>query len=334
MSDCTPFPSLAYSAGPERLVAMGRSVIVTEAEALWALGNELGQSFSHAIATLQQTKGRICVCGLGKSGHIARKIASTLSATGSPALFLHASEAVHGDIGTLHETDTLLILSNSGSTRELGTILLRADHMNVPIVAITSARGSRLADAAETCLFLPNRPEACPHNSSPSTSTAMMLALGDALAITLMRVKGITAETLHFLHPGGRLGLDLVTIESFMHRGEELPLVPLGASMQTVVATMSEGGFGIAAVVDDQGSLEGVITDGDLRRHAHSFRDGLASEIMTRNPHVLCGDMLARDALEMLSRARITSLLVVNSEDDRRVVGLVHIHDLLRLEIG
>ncbi|WP_336960315.1 KpsF/GutQ family sugar-phosphate isomerase [Sphingobium aquiterrae] len=334
MSDCTSFPSLAYSSGPERLVALGRNVIATEAEALWALGNELDQSFGHAIATLQQTKGRICVCGLGKSGHIARKIAATLSATGSPAIFLHASEAVHGDLGALHEADTLLILSNSGSTRELGTILLRADHMNIPIVAITSARGSRLAEAAETCLFLPNKAEACPHQSSPTTSTTMMLALGDALAITLMRLKGVTAATLHSFHPGGRLGLDLVTVESFMHRGEQLPIVATDVCMQTVVATMNEGGFGVAAVVDEQGHLEGVITDGDLRRHAHSLRGAVARDVMTRNPHVLFGGMLARDALEMLSDARITSLLVMDAEDERRIIGLVHIHDLLRLEIG
>lgn len=334
MSDPAPFPSLAYSAGPDRLVTMGRNVIATEAEALLALGNGLDQSFGHAVTTLQRTRGRICVCGLGKSGHIAAKIASTLSATGSPSMFLHASEAVHGDLGMLDQRDTLLILSNSGGTREIGTILQHAAYLNIPIVAITSVRHSRLADAAETCLFLPERAEACPHGSSPTTSTTMMLALGDALAVSLMQQKGVTVETLHQLHPGGQIGLDLVTIESFMHRGEELPCVAPGAAMQTVIATISDRGFGIAAVVDEEGCLEGVITDGDLRRHSDRLSSAVASEVMTSDPHVLFEGMLARDALDTLSRARITSLLVMDTEKERRVVGLVHIHDLLRLGIG
>lgn len=334
MPDRPSFPTLAYSAGPDRVVAIGRNVIAREAEALWALGNELDQSFSNAITLLQQTKGRVCVCALGKSGHIAAKIASTFSATGTPAMFLHASEAVHGDLGMLDATDTLLILSNSGGTRELGTIVRRADHLNVPIIAITASRRSRLADAAETCLFLPERVEACPFGSSPTTSTTMMLALGDALAVALMREKGISAETLQQLHPGGQLGLDLVAIESFMHRGAELPCVASGTPMQHVIATISEKGFGVAAVIGDHGYLEGVITDGDLRRHADRLKGATADEIMTREPQVLYEGMLAREALDRLMRGRITSLLVVDADEGRRLVGLVHIHDLLRLGIG
>ncbi|MBV2149992.1 KpsF/GutQ family sugar-phosphate isomerase [Sphingobium sp. AS12] len=334
MSDSTTFPSLAYSAGPDRVVAMGRAVIAAEAEALWALGNELGPSFSHAIATLQQIRGSVCVCGLGKSGHIARKIASTLAATGTPSLFLHAGEAVHGDLGMLRENDALLILSNSGSTLELGTIVRHAGLLDIPIVAITSSLASRLADAAEICLLLADRPEACPHGSAPTTSASMMLALGDALAITLMKLKGTTAEDLLRLHPGGRLGLDLVTVESFMHRGDELPFVGPGDPMRSVIATIGDKGFGVAAVVDEDGKLKGVITDGDIRRHVGALGAAIASEVMTRDPHVLLEGMLARDALEILSRSRITSLLVMDAETERRVVGLVHIHDLLQLGIG
>ncbi|RIA46287.1 arabinose-5-phosphate isomerase [Hephaestia caeni] len=334
MSDSTTFPSLAYSAGPDRVVAMGRAVIAAEAEALWALGNELSPSFGYAIATLQQIKGSICVCGLGKSGHIARKIASTLSATGTPSLFLHAGEAVHGDLGVLRKGDALLILSNSGSTRELGTIIQYAGWFDIPIIAITSSLPSRLADAAEVCLLLPDRPEACPYGSAPTTSTSMMLAIGDALAITLMKLKGTTAEELLRFHPGGRLGLDLVAIEAFMHRGVEMPIVTPRDPMSKVIGTISDKGFGVAAVVDDDGNLEGVITDGDIRRHADALGKALASEVMTRNPRVLLEGMLARDALEMLSNSRITSLLVMDAETERRVVGLVHIHDLLRLGIG
>ncbi|MGI9377328.1 MAG: KpsF/GutQ family sugar-phosphate isomerase [Tsuneonella suprasediminis] len=334
MPESTPFPSLAYSADADRAVTMGRNVIAKEAEALWALGNDLDQSFSHAVATLRQTRGSICVCGLGKSGHIARKIASTLAATGSPAIFLHAAEAVHGDVGMLREIDTLLILSNSGDTRELGAILIQAGRLNIPIIAITSILASRLAEAAETCLLLPVQAEACPYGSSPTTSTAMMLALGDALAITLMQFKGISVDDLQQLHPGGRLGLDLVAVEAFMHRGDELPIVASHDAMTAVIATISDKGFGIAAVVDEKGCLAGVITDGDLRRHSATLHSATAGEIMTRDPHVLLQKMLARDALELLSCARITALLVVDTEPQRRVVGLVHIHDLLRLGLG
>ncbi|MGK6354706.1 KpsF/GutQ family sugar-phosphate isomerase [Sphingomonas sp. DT-207] len=313
---------------------MGRAVIAAEAEALWILGKELGEPFNSALGVFQRTRGRICVCGLGKSGHIARKIASTLAATGTPALFLHAAEAVHGDLGMLRDNDALLVLSNSGDTRELGSLARYADLLDIPIVAVTSSLASRLASAASVCILLPERPEACPHGSSPTTSTTMMLALGDAIAITLMKLRGTSAEELRCLHPGGRLGLDLVAIGSFMHRSDELPLVSMLDPMPSVIDMISRKGFGIAAVIDTNGNLAGIITDGDIRRHASRLDQTVAAEVMTVDPHVLVEDMLARDALESLSKARITSLLVVDAETERRVVGLVHVHDLLRLDIG
>lgn len=334
MSDTPLYPSLAYSAGPERVTAMGRGVIAAAAEALWALSKELDHTFSEAVDLIRRTRGHVCVCGLGKSGQIARKIASTLSATGTPAYFLHASEAVHGDLGMLHTDDTILILSNSGDTREIGAIVDYAELHDIPMVAITSSLSSRLADAAQICLLLPDRPESCPHGSSPTTSTTMMLALGDALAISVMKTKHVTAGALRSLHPGGRLGLDLVTVDSFMHRGDDLPLVAGGDPMSAVIEVMGRKGFGIAAVVDHTGNLEGVITDGDIRRHAATLGQATAQTVMTRNPHVLGSEMLARDALKLLSHAAITSLLVVEDEEQQRVAGLVHIHDLLRLGIG
>lgn len=334
MSASPALSSIAIDLRAERLVAYGRDIILAEAAALQVMGHELGDAFARAIAILQSVKGRICLCGLGKSGQIARKIASTLAATGSPSLFLHAGEAVHGDLGMLASDDALLILSNSGDTRELAAITQHAARHQMPMVAITSSAQSRLAAISDVALILPDRAEVCPYGSSPTTSTTMMLAMGDALAITLMKLKGIDAAVLQGFHPGGRLGLDLVAIDSIMHRGKALPLVAPDEAMTSVLETISAKGFGIAAVVDAKGLLEGIITDGDVRRHVDIMRHARACDVMTRAPKVLTRDMLARDALTHLSSARITSLLVTDEQEQGRLVGLVHIHDLLRLGVG
>lgn len=321
-------------AGTDAVLTTGRRVLATEAEALRLLGNGLDRSFVAAVGTLLATKGRIVVCGLGKSGHIARKIAATLAATGSPACFLHAGEAMHGDLGVIIAADTLLILSNSGDTREFGAILRRAKPLAVPVIAITSKSASSLAEASDTCLLLPAVPEVCRYGSSPTTSTTMMLALGDALAMAMMQVRDVKPEQLQGLHPGGRLGLDLVVVDSFMRTGDALPLVMAEMRMQDVLGCMAAKGFGVAGVVDDHGQLIGVITDGDIRRHALMLSGTTAADVMTARPRTLFIGSVARDALAILSEARITSLFVIDNASGRKVMGLVHIHDLLRLGVA
>lgn len=316
------------------IVTMGRRAIATEAEALWALARDLGQDFADAVAILRRTAGRVVTCGLGKSGQIARKIASTLASTGTPAVFLHASDAVHGELGTLMAGDTLVIFSNSGDTREFGVIMRRAHSLTVPIIAITSSPDAPVAAGATVNLLLPPKSEACPFGSSPTTSTTMMLSLGDAVAMTLMQLRGIQAADLLELHPGGRLGLDLVRVESFMHSGEALPLVPGGMPMENVLAEISEKRFGIAGVIDDRQRLVGVITDGDIRRSGIALGALCADQVMSRRPRTLETGAMARDALTIMSEARITAVFVLHDALDGRVRGLVHIHDLLRLGIG
>lgn len=316
------------------IIAMGRNAVATEAEGLWALAHGLDGSFADAVALLKGTPGRVVVCGLGKSGQIGRKIASTFASTGTPALFLHAAEAVHGEVGMLRSGDTLVILSNSGDTREFGVIMRRAAALSIPVLAITSRPDAPVASSAAVVLLLPPRPEACPYGSAPTTSTTMMLALGDALAIAMMRLRGIQAADLLALHPGGRLGLDLVAIESFMHQGEALPLAKPGAAMANVLDLISAKGLGVAGIVDPQQRLVGVITDGDIRRSGLELAALTAEHVMTRRPRTLAADAHARDALAIMSEARITAVFVINEALGGRVCGLVHVHDLLRLGVA
>lgn len=316
------------------IVAMGRRAIASEAEALWALAHDVGEGFVDAITILWRTSGLVVTCGLGKSGQIGQKIASTLASTGTPAAFMHAGDAVHGELGSLMRGDTLIILSNSGDTREFGVIMRRAHSLGVPIIAITSSPGAPVANGATVNLLLPVKAEACPFGSSPTTSTTMMLALGDALAIALMQMRGIQAADLLELHPGGRLGLDLVRVESFMHGGEALPLVRGETPMEEVLKVISEKGFGIAGVIDGHRRLDGVITDGDIRRSGISLGTLCAKHVMTARPRILEIGAMARDALTIMSEARITAVFVLQGGLGGHVRGVVHIHDLLRLGIG
>lgn len=316
------------------IIAMGRRAIATEAEALWSLAHALDPSFAEAVALLMATSGRAVLCGLGKSGQIARKVAATLASTGSPAIFLHAGEAVHGELGTLGAGDTLVVFSNQGDTREFGVIMRRAEALAVPIIAITSNPESPVAAAAGITLLLPPRSEICPFGKSPTTSTAMMLALGDALAVTMMQLRGIRASDLLALHPGGRLGLDLVSVDSFMHEGDALPLTSPETPMGEVLDLISARNFGIAGVVDRHQRLVGVITDGDIRRCGADLGSRTAEQVMTARPRTLDCDAMARDALTIMSEARITAVFVLSDMLGGRVRGLVHIHDLLRLGIG
>lgn len=325
---------IAEEVCPATILDVGRAAIGAEADALRALGRQLDDAFVEAALLLWRTSGRVIVCGLGKSGLVARKVAASLMATGTPACFLHAGDAVHGDLGLLVPGDTLMILSNSGGTREFGAILRHAARLAIPVVAITANERSVVAKGANVCLLLPDQAEICPFGSSPTTSTTMMMALGDALAVTIMKLRGASAADLLRLHPGGRLGLDLVVVDSFMHRNEALPLVAAEAPMEEVLALICDKGFGVAGVIDARSRLLGVITDGDVRRYAFRLSGARACEVMTHRPRTLLSGALARDALTIMTAARITSLFVLDGQQDGQIAGLVHIHDLLRLGVG
>lgn len=329
-----PNPRADAVVEPAAILAMGKRALAAQAEAIWSLAHLADHSFAEAAQLLLSTSGRIISCGLGKSGIIAHKIAATLTSTGAPAAFLHAAEAVHGDLGLLTPGDTLIVFSNSGDTREFGVILRRAEVLGIPVIAITSQPESTVAASASICLILPAKAEACPFGTTPTTSTTMMLALGDALAIAVMQARGVGPKLLQELHPGGRLGLDLTLVDSFMHQGADLPLVEADAPMSRALRLITDKGFGVVGVRDPYDRLLGVITDGDVRRHADRLDRATAGEVMTARPLTLTAGAIARDALAMLTEAKITSLFVLDNGLDKRVVGLVHIHDLLRLGVG
>jgi arabinose-5-phosphate isomerase len=312
------------------LLEHGRSVVAIEAAALSALVGSIDDSFAAAVNTLMATQGRIVVTGIGKAGHIAGKIASTMASTGSPALFIHPAEAAHGDLGMIAADDTLLILSQSGETAELRFIMDYAIAMGIPRVAIGSYADSSIMRQADIRLVLPSAREACSENLSPTTSAVLMLALGDALAMTMMEVRGSARARIQTLHPGGNIGQRLARISSVMHRAERLPLVPQDASMPDVIVKITAFSFGVAGVVDEEGRLIGIITDGDLRRHVTDLLDRTACEVMTRDPVTITSNCLADEALRLMNLHKITSLFAVDPADPGRPVGLVHIHDFLR----
>jgi arabinose-5-phosphate isomerase len=317
------------SLDPARVVEIGREVIRTEASALERLAGEIDGSFAEAVALLAGARQRVIVTGMGKSGHVGRKIAATLASTGTPALFVHPAEAAHGDLGMIIEGDILLILSNSGATAELRTIIQHAKLIGCPIVGIASRNGSPLMQSADVRLLLPHVREACPVNIAPTTSTTLMLALGDALAVATMRVRGLTRERLRLLHPGGAIGGRLAPVDSIMHGADQLPLVEAGAPMSEVVIEMTAKGFGLAGVMSE-GRLIGVITDGDLRRHSADLFSHKAAEVMTAEPKVVAEGTLCQDALALMQEHRITALFVTRHDRPEQPVGVVHIHDFAR----
>ena len=316
-----------------QVLANGREVIEVEGKALFDLATGLGDSFVQAVGLLVATKQRVIVSGMGKSGHVARKIAATLASTGTPALFVHPGEAAHGDLGMITQGDLLLILSNSGSTPELKSVVEHARRVGSSIIAMGSQSSSPLMKVADVQLLLPPAREACPVNIAPTTSTTLMLALGDALAVATMRVRGLTRERLQLLHPGGAIGGRLQPIQAIMHVGAKLPLVEQDALMLEVVLEMTRKSFGIAGVVSD-GKLIGVITDGDLRRHSEALFSLVASDVMTPEPKVVPEGMMCETALSMLEEYRITALFVTAHDAPMRPVGLVHIHDFARARNG
>ena len=313
-----------------KVLGIGREVIHVEGRALFDLAECLDQTFVAAVDLLVETKQRVIVSGMGKSGHVARKIAATLASTGTPALFVHPAEAAHGDLGMITHGDLLLILSNSGATPELNAVVRHAKRVGSQIIAVASHAASPLMKSADVRLLLPPVKEACPVNIAPTTSTTLMLALGDALAVATMRVRGLTRERLQLLHPGGSIGDRLQPVDAMMHVGDNLPLVAPDAPMLDVVLEMTRKSLGIAGVVDG-GNLIGVITDGDLRRHSEHLFSLTARDVLTPAPKFVPEGTMWEDALAVLEEYRITALFVTAHDAPLRPVGLVHIHDFARV---
>ena len=307
---------------------IGRQVIALEAQALRELGDMINGSFAAAVEEMLACKQRVVVSGMGKSGHIARKIAATLAATGTPAHFVHAAEAAHGDAGMVMPGDVLLVFSNSGDTVELQPLYAHAKRIGVRVIGVSRNRDSLLMRKADIGLLLPQVPEACAASMAPTTSSTMMLALGDALAVAAMRSRGLSGDDIRALHPGGAIGRRSGQVVDVMHSGERLPLVGIDTPMPQVLITMTEKRLGMTGVVDAAGDLVGVITDGDLRRHLTDVAIGPAATLMTPAPKMIEQSATVDDALEMMRAHRITVLFVVPDAGSRRPVGAVQIYDI------
>jgi arabinose-5-phosphate isomerase len=323
----------APSIDPDALLAAGRRVIGIEAAALAALGDGLDDSFARAVAAILAAPGRVIVSGMGKSGHVGRKIAATLASTGTPAHFVHPAEASHGDLGMLAVGDIALVLSNSGETPELADIVAYTRRFGIPLIGVAGRAGSTLLTRADIALLLPPAEEACGQGIVPTTSTTMTLALGDALAVALMEHRRFTPERFREFHPGGKLGARLARVRDLMHDGERLPLVAADTPMPQVLLAMSGKGFGVAGVTDASGGLAGIITDGDLRRHMDGLMDHSAAAVMTRDPLTIAPDRLAEEAVRIMNDRKITCLFAV-AGPGARPEGLIHIHDCLRAGIA
>ena len=297
-----------------------------------ALQGPLGSAFAAAVALILAAKGRVIVTGLGKSGHVARKIAATFASTGTPAFFVHSAEASHGDLGMITADDVIVALSWSGEQPEMKNLITYAKRFRIALIAMTAEPESTLGQAADVALTLPKAREACPHNLAPTTSSLMLLALGDALAIALLEGRGFTSFDFSVLHPGGKLGAMLKYTRDLMHGGESVPLRPLGTPMSDALVEMSSKGFGCVGIVDAGGHVVGIVTDGDLRRHMRpDLMNALVDDVMTRNPKTIGRDLLASEALEILNSSKITALIVT---DAKKPVGIVHLHDILRAGVA
>jgi len=293
-----------------------------------ALRDGLGAPFAAAVELIRAAQGRVIVTGMGKSGHVGRKIASTLASTGTPAFFVHPAEASHGDLGMIATGDVIIALSWSGETAELKSLTDYSRRFRIGLIAMTANADSTLAKTADVVLALPQAREACPHNMAPTTSSLMQLAIGDALAIALLESHGFTAMDFGLLHPGGKLGALLKTVQDIMHTGESVPLAPLGTAMSDAIIVMSTKGFGCVGITDARGALVGIITDGDLRRHMRNdLLDARVDDVMTRAPKTVRPDQLISETLELLNSTKVTALFAVESG---KPVGVIHFHDLLR----
>jgi len=310
-----------------------RRVLRAEIAGLEALVGGLDGAFTAAVGLLAKVKGRVTVTGMGKSGHVARKIAATFSSTGTTALFVHPGEASHGDLGMIAENDAVLALSNSGDTTELADIVAYAKRFRIPLIAMTRRNASSLAEAADVTLLLPATAEACPMGLAPTTSTTMMMALGDALAVALLERKGFSATDFQVLHPGGQLGRQLLRVADIMHEGEAVPLVKSGTAMAEAILVMTAKSFGCVGVIDAGGELVGIVTDGDLRRHmGDAMLRSTVDAVMSGRPKTIRPQALAAEALGQMNAQSITSLFAV--DEQKRPLGILHIHDLLRTGVA
>lgn len=309
---------------------IGKSVIVREANALKTLAHSIDGQFINAVSLLSSIQGRVIVSGIGKSGHIARKIAATFASTGKPAYFVHPAEASHGDLGMVTANDCALILSNSGETSELADIIAYARRFHIPIIGVASVPDSTLIQQATVGLILPKEKEACDDNIVPTTSTTMMLALGDALAIALMKKTNFTPALFREFHPGGALGAKLSRVGDLMHVGNKIPLISEDTAMSDALLMMTKKGFGVVGIYSTEFTLTGIITDGDLRRHMDGLLQYRAREVMTHNPLTIDPNALVEEAMGLMNKHKITSLFVV-AKHPQQVEGIIHIHDCLRI---
>jgi len=332
-----PKPELSGNARARMLIESTLRTLEAEAGGIAALSTAtrdggLGQAIIEAIDLIQNASGRLIVTGMGKSGHVAHKIAATFASTGTPAFFVHPAEASHGDLGMITANDVIMALSWSGETAELKDLIYYSRRFRIGLIAITADSESTLAKAADVVLTLPQAREACPHNLAPTTSSLMQLALGDALAVALLESRGFTALKFRELHPGGQLGAKLKFVGDLMHTGDAVPLIALGTSMSDAVVIMTAKGFGCVGITAVDGTLVGIITDGDLRRHMRP--DLLAAkvdDVMTRRPKTLGRSELAGEAIELLNSSKITAIFVIDAD---KPVGIVHLHDLLRAGVA
>lgn len=310
--------------------AVGRRVLETEIAALQEMSTSLGDAFSAVVNVLHGIEGRIVLAGVGKSGHVARKIAATLASTGSLSLYIHPTEASHGDMGMITSADAVIALSRSGETQELADLIAYCRRFSIPLIGMTAKADSALGRASDHVLLIPDAPEACAETRAPTTSTTLQIALGDALSVALLEAKGFTAKDFKTYHPGGKLGATLATVGELMHTGEALPLVAAGTPLPAALAVMSHQGFGCVGILSDDGALAGMITDGDIRRNLAADLSFKAVEaIMTTSPKTTAKDTLAADALREMTagESKIMQLFVV---ENGQPIGLVHLHDFLR----
>lgn len=320
----------------ESVIGRGRDVIRLEADALASMADALGETFAEACRAILQANRQLVVTGMGKSGHIARKAAATFAATGTPAIYLHPSEAAHGDLGMLAPGDILLVLSNSGNTFELKPVLTYARRLGIPVIGVAAQSRSLVMQYASIKVNLPPMREACSAGLAPTTSTTVQLALMDAMAMAVMDMRGVSRSHLGSLHPGGSIGMALTPVSDLMRTDEALPLVDEGAAMPNAISVMTGGCVGVAGVLDSRGCLVGLITDGDLRRHFDVLTTATAGQVMTPSPKVVPAGMLAGEALQLLNRNRITAAFVVADAgaEAQPPIGIIHIHDLLRYGLG
>ena len=312
-----------------KAIETGRRVLRTEAAALSLFADTLDDAFARAVELILGSNGRVVCSGMGKSGHVARKIAATLASTGTPAFFVHPAEASHGDLGMITEQDVALVLSNSGETRELADVIAHCKRFQIPLIGVASRPGSTLLSASDVALVLPQAPEACSVGMAPTTSTTLTMALGDALAVALMERREFTPARFRDFHPGGSLGAQLISVGALMATGDSLPLVAENAPMSDALMEMSGKGFGVAGTVDAEGHLTGIITDGDLRRNMEGLLERRARDVATPSPQTIRPAQLAQEALAVMNERKITCLFVTG-EDGTTPLGILHVHDCLR----